>query len=356
MYGQFDKFVRIQFRYGSQAYKDFGSSIMGVFLYTLEERTALESLFKSEINHRTDRNIKFKPTDIDDELNEEQKVKLDRDGFLCSDIDIIWSSNLGSTNRFASSSEKEIPNLMTINFDSSGFNVNNAIINLYSRRMKDGPALCPDELDEYYGIVLYFLERQGDSAPEYFFDEDHSVKQNILLHKYKAMLNDLALNEEDQETYIKLMVERSLKRVEVIKQELKRAGTSLAAVIKKNNLYMQLIQNLCMNFEGKTLLYSSPPVWWDFERYIHIYLRHIKFFKDKDIFTERTNFQYKPKMVKKIIEIVLELLKDEIEAHFKNTPEKSFKRIGQRSAYYDGVYYVIEIEPSGRLVWLHPRN
>lgn len=356
MYGQYDRLITIEFEYNSEAYNDFGNNIIGEFIYSLEERNELEDLFKTKINQRTNKRIRFKPTDINDKLNDQQKIKLDKEGFLCSDIATVGSFNLNQTNRFLDSGAKKIPGLMEIEFDSTGFDVNRSIIYLGSKRMEKGPKLCPDELSQYYGTVLYYMEKQGNKVPESFLNDNGDIKEDIKLYKYKALFEVGGLNDDDTNCYINLAIKRGLDRMKFVTKELKKAGTTLNKLAQKNQSYFYLLTNLCLYFDGETLLYANPPVWWDFERYIHIYLRHIKFFEQKDVFLDKTNFQYETKMIKKVIEIVLMILKVDIEEHFSLTPEKPFKRIGKRSAYYDGVYYVVEIEPSGRLVWLHPRN
>ena len=42
MYGQYDTFVSLEFKYGSEAYEKFGESLMGTFKYSLEQRESLE--------------------------------------------------------------------------------------------------------------------------------------------------------------------------------------------------------------------------------------------------------------------------------------------------------------------------
>lgn len=46
MYGQYDTFISIVFHRGSESFHKFGSTLMGVIKYTLEERIELESILK----------------------------------------------------------------------------------------------------------------------------------------------------------------------------------------------------------------------------------------------------------------------------------------------------------------------
>ncbi len=61
MFGQYDSFVSIEFEYNSQSYIEFGKTIMGVFIYSKQEREDLQESLKYEINQRTSKNIKFSP-------------------------------------------------------------------------------------------------------------------------------------------------------------------------------------------------------------------------------------------------------------------------------------------------------
>ena len=65
MYGQFDTFISIVFHYGSDSHKNFGSTLMGVINYTLEERTELESILKKAKIPRTNKEIRLIPSELE---------------------------------------------------------------------------------------------------------------------------------------------------------------------------------------------------------------------------------------------------------------------------------------------------
>jgi hypothetical protein len=73
-------------------------------------------------------------------------------------------------------------------------------------------------------------------------------------------------------------------------------------------------------------------------------------------FKNKTVFQYDFKNVRNVITRVIESVSKEIEDEFTANPTKKFGRQGTRAVYYNGNYYRVEIEPSGRLLTFHPYN
>ncbi len=105
MYGQFDTFVTLEFHYNTEEFRRFGSNLMGVFLYTLEERQELEEVLKQEQVPRTDCKIKFSPSQLE-KLSAENIEILDRYGIQVSSINLVSSFNRPRKNRFIEKEQK----------------------------------------------------------------------------------------------------------------------------------------------------------------------------------------------------------------------------------------------------------
>jgi hypothetical protein len=58
----------------------------------------------------------------------------------------------------------------------------------------------------------------------------------------------------------------------------------------------------------------------------------------------------------RLIKLVVESEAKAIQEHFKQYPDKDFKRIGRRAIYFDGHYYRVDIDKEGKLVAFHPYN
>lgn len=251
MYGQYDQFVRIGFIYGSQAFKDYGNSIMGKFIYAIKEREELEEIIKSGVEQRTEKKVKFSPTDIDDELTTEQRFMLDKEGFLCSDIDIIWASGTNQINRFTVSGEKEIPNLMTIEINRKGFDVNNAILYLGRKRTESGPKLCPDEINQYNGTLLYEIEKKGGKIPDTFYDVDGKINDILLYYKYCAMMNERSFTEAEIEDYHRVGINLLHQRMDIIKKEIVKGGKTYKQLVSISTSYINFFFIYMFRFRNR---------------------------------------------------------------------------------------------------------
>jgi hypothetical protein len=73
-------------------------------------------------------------------------------------------------------------------------------------------------------------------------------------------------------------------------------------------------------------------------------------------FENKTRFQYLIDDILDLIPRVLDVVEEEIQRHFVETPEQNFKRHGEMSVYYNGDYYAIDINPSGLLMTFYKRE
>ena len=98
------------------------------------------------------------------------------------------------------------------------------------------------------------------------------------------------------------------------------------------------------------------PIWWNLERFLHIYLRHVKETNVGERFVGKSLFKYSFKNVRRIVSAVIKQEYEEIEKHFATGTKSNFKRQGKRAVYYDGVYYRFEIDYTGLIVVFHPEE
>lgn len=144
MYGQYDKFITLEFEYNSEEYQKFGIRLMGTFLFDFNDRIKLEKTLQKDEIPRTDRKIKFEPSELE-KLSDEQKTDLDKNGILTSSINTIWASDLPRKNRFRETGKKEIQNVMNIKApDFSGWEeLNHVRFGFLNSRYSRGQALSP---------------------------------------------------------------------------------------------------------------------------------------------------------------------------------------------------------------------
>lgn len=357
MYGQYDRFVSLSFHKDSEADKTLNSDyFMGSFKFSHEEVKHLEKLRGTKDIPRTEKKVRFVPSKLY-ELDDKTTTYLDRDGILCSDICLVSARNFPKENRFTVKGEKEIPNTITVNVDMSDVNVDLLKLGLMKSRIKNGYIIRDFEWEEYYGLMCFYHNDVVKNEKKIFSNFEKQelippIRYHFLMTKY---LNDSTTEGEFKEL-IELGKKRNDEKIELLVAELKRSNEKLNEVAKIHGDKMGLIYGLTIKFETEILLPYKFSIWWDFERFIHIYIRHVKETQVGERFTGKSVFKYKFKEIKRLIEIVLEIVHDEIEKHFEVTPDKPFIRMGDRAVPYDGHFYRVEVEPTGRLREFHPFN
>lgn len=355
MYGQYDSFVQIHFCHDIESHQMFeGNYLMGTFRFTNPERIELEKL-RGTTPSRTEKRITFIPSELHS-FSEDINTYLDRDGFLCSDICMISQLNLERQNRYIAKGEKEIPNKIEIKFDARGFCAEEAHLWLLSQRIKKGLPLIDFEMMDYYGLMLYFNpDEVRDEKAMYSNFEARELLPEVRFRFLKTKFFVDELNEEETGEFQKLLSQSGKELVEALMLELQKAAESKDEIKRNYSSKARLLYSCLAKFEKETLIAGEFPVWWDMERFIHIYARHVKETQIGNRNQGKSIFQYGFQDVYRIIKIVLEQAENEIVEHFKDSTEV-FVRRGSRAPYYDGHYYRIEIEPNGRLLVFHPYN
>jgi len=252
--------------------------------------------------------------------------------------------------------EKEIENVMKIKFDTSDVDLDRMQLGFLSARLKNGYGLSPNEKNQYLGLQIYFnknFDIEKDKA-NIIDSESGNIKDDIQYYYLKVKFVNSETNKEEIKELETLIKIRAQTNVSLLIAELNRASEKIKDTITSNQATFKSLVKLCTNFESDLLLPHKIPIWWDFERFLHIYLRHVKEIKMGERFEDKTIFQYKLEDVKFIIKAVLQIVYNEIEEFFNSNPNKNFVRIGKRSIAYDGNYYRVEVEPNGRLITFHP--
>lgn len=357
MYGQYDTFVTLDFHHDCEAYKLYKPTLMGTFIYSLKEREKLQQLIKTDNIPRNDQYIRFVPSQIE-KLSAQQVEALDRNGIQSSDIAGVSTLNMPRENRFILIGEKDIPNTIEVKFDSSGMDLEQFKLGLYNSRISSNHKLIPEEEFEYFGLQLFYNPDQfnDDLKKKITNEATGKVKEPIRYYQLKAKFFKSDLTDEEDKEFKEINNRRSKIKIDLLKKELKRSTEKLKDLAVQYKDTLQTLIYICSQFEDKLLLPYDIPIWWDFERFIHIYIRHVKETKLGERFVERTIFQYKFHDIRRIINAVIESVYEDIKTHFKERPTENFRRMGTRSVYYDGIYYRVEIEPTGRLITFHPYN
>ncbi|MBU2061119.1 MAG: hypothetical protein KKH44_04625, partial [Bacteroidetes bacterium] len=119
---------------------------------------------------------------------------------------------------------------------------------------------------------------------------------------------------------------------------------------------IERLKDICHKYDERVVLFGEKLIYLNFERFLHIYIRHVTETQIGDRFKGKTVFQYKFDDIIRIISLIMDVASKDIQDHFKNQPESNYRRMGKRSIYFDGHYYRIEISSNGSLLTFHPYN
>lgn len=359
MYGQYDKFVTLEFNYNSPDYRKFGIRLMGTFIYTLEERTELEKLINSTEIPRTDRKIKFLPSELE-KLTEEQKIDLDKEGILASCIGTVYSSNLPNSNRFIERGQKDFQNI--INVKAPGFSgweeLNRVRFGSLNSRHKRTKPLSPHETIQYFAFRKHYNTDLDKEDYSQISQAGKEINDNIRLEELRIKYQELSISEEELNEFVKLILNEIKEKNLIINREIERSTEKINAVSENYKTPLENLRAACMKFDETIISFGDKLIYLDFERFVHVFARHVADTQIGERFTggNKTVFQYKFDDIISLIKMVIEHVHDEIQEHFKERPDQPYRRMGKRSIYFDGHYYRVEIDSTGSLKDFHPYN
>lgn len=354
--GQFDRYAIFDFYYGSDAYLKYGQTVYGYIIYTPSQRALLKHEIESGNIGSADGLIL-----LDGALQDSRKnQQLRYEGFMAKDVIHLSTLNTGQiSNQYENNSLKEIPNTIKIEFNASGANTEKMELMMFRQRIADNIPLISYENQKYMSLIL-LLEPENitmEDKTKYLIDP----KTGLFFNDVTITLLRGIINFDKQEQPYRSILNNALKvrRIERMNYICKHLGISIKHIDnlknKNHEAWSELMRVIyCFEPATLTLWGWKNHVYWDFERFIHIYLRHYKnFFIIESSKGQGTAFQYKFKDIRRIVEIVLKANKDNIEARLSSG--KSFHIQNNNGYYYNGNYYSLKIEADGKLVQFHPQ-
>jgi hypothetical protein len=355
--GQYDRYAIFDFKYGSEAFQKYGSTVYGFIIYSPSQRAALKVETNSEDIHYEDGLIILDGALQDPEINQ----TLRSDGFYVHDINRISTMDLGSiTNQYDNTQIKEIPNTLTVDFSPGLLEGERMQYLNFKNRIKEGVTLISDEERRYYALML-LLDRERITKEEkqqyltdpntgYFYDD-------VVLTLYKTYAS---VDEEGgiaRKLVSRALGNRRRERTKFICRHLGIAEKHIDKLKTENEPAWRELMKLIYGFEAEalTLWGWRHHIYWDFERFIHIYLRHYKnFLINESSKRQGTGFQYTIKDIRHIINIILEQNQQAIEERLDQG--KGFHIQNDKGYYYNGNYYSFKIDSDGKLMQFHPQE
>lgn len=333
----------------SDSHNLYGSSVLGTIYYDKKSLTSLEEdsdLLKSENKIRID-----SPPQT---LSEDKRGDLKYTGIAIEDIEYISFLAYSQKVERHETGEKKIPNIINIEVDFDGIDPDKLNQSYLVRKHNAGTELIQFEKEQLIGILLAFNNGTIDSRILNTFGftlQDIESNLNIWIQIYKVKERKNQLTEIDKKNYIECSSIIKIERMTIVFKEFKQSNifnSSKSLDVSSIKKIFDLIDD----FSPSILMHGKKQVYWDFDSYAHIMIRHIQDFQI-GAFKSKTSLPYKSSDLKTLIEKVLGKIEPEIKNHFASNPSNEFKRVGKMAVLFHGDHYNLRINQEGKLIQFH---
>ncbi len=171
-----------------------------------------------------------------------------------------------------------------------------------------------------YGAILIRLGILDELPSDYrnFIIQDGKIRPEVLFQKIAlAIEKEEKISEEEQNFYFSKKTEEALRRKEIIKIEIRRTGVNPTKVNIHNSLYYRELINIIREFSDFTLMDWYIPIVLTFEKFVHIYVKHVEETKFNDgQFKRRSFFDYKHTEILTLLKRIISAEEKDIQEHF----------------------------------------
>jgi hypothetical protein len=218
------------------------------------------------------------------------------------------------------SNKRDIPNLIRVNFPYNPETAENILLMRFSQNLKDGYILSADDSDLFCAIMIRQNGIEGmPQGLEAYCMENGQINDNVRFQMITLGLEKGELIDEDfKERYMTMRLQRAYKRKAIVKKEIGRVIRNADKLTLKNSdYYRELLTIITQMNDSLTLIDWFMPIQLTFERYVHIYVKHVEETKFGDgQFKNRSFFDYNHKEILTLIKSVLRSIEDDIKEHF----------------------------------------
>jgi len=209
------------------------------------------------------------------------------------------------------------------------------------------------------------LRRDGiDNAP--IFVKKYAIKNGKILDRIRFEMLNLGMQQgedmkqEDEEFYYSNLKERALKRKEIVKKEIGRVVNKAHLINLKNSHYYRELLSIVTKFNDLTLIDWFIPIKLTFDKFVHIYVKHVEEtkFGEKDQ-QKRSFFDYKHSEILTLLKSILRQEEEDIKVHFAEISVAfEMKQFNKMKDYhrgfknfsklvYDGNEFILSIDKKG---------
>jgi hypothetical protein len=350
--GRDDKVALFTFHPDSEAYNSYGYSLTVSIIYGVKEREGLEAQYKEKSSTKTFGYVKVKP--LVEKLNEEQTNALKEQGIFSRDIQSIFSSQWATENPFYQE-EKRILNKIEIPIRKEpkggdydwmyGFN---------KQLISDGVILIPDSMDFYLAMKMFYEPDEISEEEHILIHENGNVKTNIERKFLEIKIEKEISSKDEEERFFELTKIHSTANLEILKQELERAGTNLSELYTTNaGLFYHLLKGTYQYIPEQLNGFKGRPIYLDWKGYIHIFTRHVEEFSVGERFADKGKLLWHPSDVIPVMKNVIMKVDDEIQEFWQEHPSSRYSKYGIESLYFKGDYYTFHVEADGTVSTFH---
>ena len=346
--GRYSRTTSIVFKNKSDSYVKFGNSICGDIHYTLEERKNLERRAKNGFISEENGNVKFKII-LQDNLTPNQIKLLLTEGFPNTDIFDLDYYPLPMVNHFQSKGTRKLPKPNFVISDNSNFK-SSCIqeLDFYKHRIQKKEKLLPFEKIKFAALAKFLTpDVFDDKLKEEYVKEDQKDEFDLIYLELKDYIGNIKSLESEA---LNKAIE---KKLNIIKAQVE--NEFISASIEKKDIYIRyrkLFTNLVTigyKFKPRIIMFSQPNVYWDFDRFLHIIFRHTWALRLGEKYDEKDVIKYDISEIENLVETVLNEIKEDMENHFKQHPNKRFSKFKDQRHYFKGDYYEFHINSEGLL-------
>lgn len=189
----------------------------------------------------------------------------------------------------------------------------------FKKIMEEGYTFAMHDFYLYSAILIRFdlLEKLPRDIREYIIQEG-KIKPEILFQKIAlALEKGEKLTDKDQEFYFKTKFKEAKRRKEIVRKEIRRTGINPAKININNSIYLRELLNIIREFSDLTLMDWFTPIVLTFEKFVHIYVKHVEETKmSEGQFKKRSFFDYKHTEILTLIKRIIGQEEKDIQEHF----------------------------------------
>jgi hypothetical protein len=340
-----------QLRKNSESYREYGVSVLGVIYY---DRKSIDKLNKSLVDKNEVQEVKIRVDCPSLDMSSTKKCNLKYKGINVADIENISFLPYKRKIEKHETGEKKIPNVIEIEADLSGTDVDILNQNYLVSKNNHGTNLILFEKEQLIGITLAINNGRIDKRIlKHFGFNENNLKTNLniwmSLYKVKERRNQLSDIDNKQYSEIKEII--SIEKFAMVTKEILNAGLMESISEAEKDILRKIFKSV-EDFSPSILLHGKNQVYWDLESYLHIALRHLKNYQLGN-FQNKTPFPYRADDLESLIEKVLRQVEDEIEQYFLEKPTNDFTRHGKMAIFFNGDHYHLRINREGKLKQFH---